>query len=303
MQHELIPLSAGGLWDAVSDPWSQQILRRAFLEVALVGLVAGPLSCWIVFYGLSYSAESLAHGLLPGLVIAALIGAPLVLGAAAGLVVAALAIAAAARAPAIGRDTSVAVVVTTLFGLGVVLALSPASPPGIQGLLFGDVLGVSDLDLALAVGLGALVLGCLWVLHGPLLAVGFDRGSVGSLGISPALVDAALLILIALALLVAVQGLGNLLVVAMLVAPGASAAHLTGRMAPMMATAAALAVAAAFAGIYASFYLGTAAGASIAAAATLTYLGSFAFGLRGLRVRRSSPSAGASAGSGYAGAT
>src|SRR4029079_12367014 len=144
MPHELMPLPMGGPWHAITDPWSQEILRRAFLEVSLIGAVAGPLGCGIVFYGLSYSAESLAHGLLPGLVIAALIGAPLVLGAGAGLLVAALAIAAAARVPAIGRDTSVAVVVTTLFGLGVLLALSPASPPGIQELLFGDVLGVSD---------------------------------------------------------------------------------------------------------------------------------------------------------------
>jgi ABC-type Mn2+/Zn2+ transport system permease subunit len=301
MPHELMPLSVGGPWHAITDPWSQEILRRAFLEVALIGAVAGPLGCWIVFYGLSYSAESLAHGLLPGLVIAALIGAPLVLGAGAGLLVAALAVAAAARVPAIGRDTSVAVVVTTLFGLGVLLALSPASPPGIQGLLFGDVLGVSDLDLALAGGLGALVLVALWALHGPLLAVGLDREGARSLGISPALVDAALLVLIALAILVAVQGLGNLLVVAMLVAPGASAAHLTSRMAPMMIVAAALAIAAGFAGIYASYYLGTAAGASIAAAAAIGYLGAFVLGWLS-RPARGRARPGASPASRYAGA-
>jgi ABC-type Mn2+/Zn2+ transport system permease subunit len=302
MQPDLIPLSAGGVWHAIADPWSQQIVRRAFYEVALIGLVTGPLGCWIVFFGLSYSAESLAHGLLPGLVIAALIGAPLVLGAAAGLLVAAAGVAAAARVPEIGRDTSVAVVVTTLFGLGVLLALSPASPPGIQGLLFGDILGVTDLDLALAAGLGAIVLAALWALHGPLLAVGLDRGSAPSLSISPLLVDAALLVVIATAILVAVQGLGNLLVVAMLVAPGASAAQVARRMAPMMALAAVLAVVGGFAGIYASYYLGTAAGASIAGAATIIYLGALAVGVGGRRVPRSSLGAGASARSGYAGA-
>ena len=149
----------------LTDPWADPVVRRALLEVALLGVTGGALGCWIVFYGLSYSAESLAHALLPGLVVAALTGIPLLLGGAAGLLVAALAIAAAGQVPAIGRDTAVAVVVTTLFGAGVLLALSPASPPGLQSLLFGDVLGVSDGDLALAAGLAVLVLGALALLH------------------------------------------------------------------------------------------------------------------------------------------
>src|SRR4051794_27065927 len=127
----------GDVWHWLADPWSQAIVQRAFLEVALLGLAGGLLGCWIVLYGLSYGAESLSHGLFPGLVAAALLGAPLVLGAAAGLVVGAIAVAVSGRLAAIGRDTAVAVVVTSAFGLGVLLALSPSSPPGIQGLLFG----------------------------------------------------------------------------------------------------------------------------------------------------------------------
>jgi ABC-type Mn2+/Zn2+ transport system permease subunit len=203
--------------------------------------------------------------LLPGLVVAALAGLPLLLGGAAGLLVAALGVALAARVPAIGRDTGVAVVVTTLFGLGALLALSSASPPGLQGILFGDILGVSNTDLALAGGLVVVVLGALWALHGRLVLVGFDRSNARALGVSPALVDAALLVLVAVVLLVAVQGLGNLLVVAVLIAPAASARLLARRLAPMMAGAAAIAVAGVVGGLYLSFYAGTAAGASIAA--------------------------------------
>jgi ABC-type Mn2+/Zn2+ transport system permease subunit len=268
---EVIVPAAGSLWHALSDPWGQAIVRRAFLEVTLIGLLGGPLGCWIVYYGLSYSAESLAHGLFPGLVVAALTGIPLVVGGAAGLVVAALGIAVAARVPTIGRDTAVAIVITTLFGLGALLALSPASPPGIQGLLFGDILGVSDGDLAFAAAAVVVTAVSLWALHRALLAVGFDRGSAVSLGISPVLVDAALLVLLALAILVAVQGLGNLLALAMLVAPGATAALLVKRFAPMLWLAAALAVTAGFGGLYASYYLNTAAGASIAAATVVLY--------------------------------
>src|SRR5436190_9477004 len=128
---DLIAPASASAWHALADPWGQAIVRRAFLEIGLIGLLGGPLGCWIVFYGLSYSAESLAHGLFPGLVVAALTGIPLLLGGAVGIAIAALAVAVAARAPALGRDTSVAVVVTGLFGLGALLALSAASPPGL----------------------------------------------------------------------------------------------------------------------------------------------------------------------------
>lgn len=255
----------------LTDPWAQAIGRRALLEVVLLGVSGGVLGCWLVFYGLAYSAESLAHGLLPGLVTAALLGLPLLLGGAAGLLVGALAVALAGRVEGVGKDTAVAVAVTTLFGLGVLLALSPDTPAGLQGLLFGDVLGVSDTDLALA---GALVVGllaALRVLHPRLMVVGFDRASARGLGVRPGVVDTALLVLLAAALLVAVQGLGNLLVVAVLVAPASGARLLTRRMAPMLALSAGLAVLAGIAGMTLSYHAGTAAGASIALALVASY--------------------------------
>ena len=239
----------------LTDPWADPVGRRALLEVALLGVIGGALGCWIVFYNLSYSAESLAHALLPGLVLAALTGIPLLLGGAAGLLVAAIAIAAAGQVPAIGRDTAVAVVVTTLFGAGALMALSPSSPPGLQSLLFGDVLGVSDTDLGLAAGLAVVVLATLALLHARLLAVGFDRLSATGLGVRPLVVDLVLVGLVALALLV----------VAVFVAPASAARLVARRMGPMMAVSAAVAVVAGVGGLYLSYYAGTAAGASIAA--------------------------------------
>jgi ABC-type Mn2+/Zn2+ transport system permease subunit len=230
------------------------------------------LGCWIVFYEVSYSAESLAHALFPGLVVAALAGFPLILGAGIGVIAAAIAIAVLGRAPEIGRDTAVAVVISALFGLGVVLALSPASPPGIQALLFGDILGVSDLDLLLAAGLTVVVLIALRLLHRQLLVVGFDRSSARSVGGNPQLADIAVLMLIALATIVAVQSLGNLLVVAVLVGPAATARILARRMVPMMALAALLAFVASISGLYLSYYAGTAGGASVAGFMVILYL-------------------------------
>jgi ABC-type Mn2+/Zn2+ transport system permease subunit len=251
---------------ALLEPWQQGLVQRAFFELALVGIVGGALGCWVVFHGFSYSAESLAHALLPGLVGAALLGLPLIAGAAVGLAAAALAIALAAQVPGIGRDASVAIVTTTLFGLGVLLALSPSSPPGLANLLFGDPLGVTAGDLVTTTIVAVASLTALAFVHRVLLVVGFDRLNAAAFGARPPLADAALLLLVAAALLVGVQALGNLLVLAIVIGPAATARLLSHRMVPMMVLAAGIAVAGAVGGLYLSYYANTAAGASVAAA-------------------------------------
>jgi ABC-type Mn2+/Zn2+ transport system permease subunit len=268
----------------VLEPFQDDFMRRAILEMTLLGIAGGALGCWVVLYELSYAAESLAHSIFPGLVIAAIAGVPLLLGAAPAIVLAALAIALISRLPGVSRDVGVAIVVTTMFGLGVLLALSPDSPPGIESLLFGDILGPTDADLVSAAALVVVVAVALRLLHGRLLAVGFDRGSASALGLSPALVDAALLVLLAAAIVVAVQGLGNLLVVAVFVGPAAAARQLSDRIGPMIGVAAGIAVLAGLAGLYLSYFVGTAGGASVALAIVAFYLASLAVGrLRALR--------------------
>jgi ABC-type Mn2+/Zn2+ transport system permease subunit len=260
----------------LADPLSDPLVRRAAIEVALIGITGGALGCWIVHYGLPYAAESVAHCMLPGLVLASLASAPLILGGAGGLLVGVAAIGLASRAPGIGRDTAVAVAVTTLFGLGALLALSAETPPNLQGILFGDVLAVSSGDLALAAALVAVTIAGLVLLHPRLLAVGFDAHGARAIGVGTGAVEAALLVLLAAAVLVAVQGLGNLLAVASLVGPAAVARMLAHRMAPMMALAATLAIASGLVGLYASYHLELAAGASIAGATVLVCVAALA---------------------------
>jgi ABC-type Mn2+/Zn2+ transport system permease subunit len=256
----------------VFEPFQEAFMQRAIAEMTLLGLAGGALGCWVVLYEFSYAAESLAHSIFPGLVIATLAGVPLLLGAAPAIAIAALAIAVAGRVPGVSRDVAVAVVVTTMFGLGVLLALSPDSPPGIESLLFGDILGPSDADLLSAAVLAVLVVAALALLHGRLLATGFDRAAARSFGLAPATVDAALLLLLSAAIVVAVQGLGNLLVVAVFVGPAAAARRLTDRIVPMFGIATAIALLAGIAGLYLSYYAGTAGGASIALAIVAAYL-------------------------------
>jgi ABC-type Mn2+/Zn2+ transport system permease subunit len=253
--------------DFLTDPFSLAIGQRALVEAVLLGAVCGPLGIWVVLYERSYAAESLAHATLPGLVLASLAGASLVIGAAGGLLVAAIAIWLAGRELRIGADVAIAVAVTSLVGVGVLLALSPEVPPRLGELLFGDPLSVSRGDL---IASAALVLAALTALvrwHRPLLLVGFDASSAPSLGARPQPTGLALLVLLALTTLVAVQALGNLLVVALIVAPGATALRISDRLEAAYAIAAAAAIGAGISGLYLSYYLDIAAGASIALAA------------------------------------
>ena len=254
------------LIDLIADPWRSGIDRRAMAEVVMLGGLCGALSFWVTSYRLSYPAESLAHGLLPGLVVAALAGAPLLLGAGVGVAVAAAAVALAARDERIGADTATAVAVTGMFGLGGLLALSPDAPARLEELLFGDPLGVTDGDLAAAAGLAVAGAAALLALHRPLAAVAFDQAGAASAGVAPGWVRLALLALLAAALAVAVQGLGSLLVLAVLVAPAVAVRGRARSPGRAMLAGAVVAIVAGVAGLYASHHLGSAAGASVALA-------------------------------------
>lgn len=254
------------------EPLSEPIVARSLAELALLGIISGTLGCWIVLAGRAYSAESLAHSMLPGLVGAALLGLPLVLGGAIGLAVGASLIALVGRIKVLSSEIAVSVVITSLFGAGVLLGLAPTTPAGLGGILFGDLLAVGFGDIALAAGYAAIVLAILFVLHEGLLATGFDRLNARALGRSPAPLDLVLALLLAGATLVAVQALGNLLVVAMLIGPAASARLLTRRIGPMMLTAVAIAWVASLAGLYASYHAELAAGAAVTCALVLAFV-------------------------------
>jgi ABC-type Mn2+/Zn2+ transport system permease subunit len=257
------------LLDLLLDPLRSGFGRRALAEVALIGALGGGLSFWVTSYRLSYAAESLAHGLLPGAVLAALVGLPLAGGAGAGVLLAALLVAAAARDERVGPEAGTAVVVSALLGLGALLALAPESPQRLEELLFGNLLDVTGADLlgaALALAAGGAALAAL---HRPLAAVAFDPEGARAAGLRPGLVGAALLVLVAACLAVAVRGLGNLLALAVLVAPAVAVRHHARTPAAAVGLGAAVAVAAGLVGVAVSFAVSVATGASVALALCL----------------------------------
>jgi ABC-type Mn2+/Zn2+ transport system permease subunit len=248
------------------------VFTRALLEAVLLGAACGPLGVWLLAYRQAYAAESLAHAMLPGLALAAVAGLPFVLGAAGGVLAAALLVALAARDRHVGGELAVAVVVTAAFGTGALLALSDATPRGLSELLFGDLLGTTTANLVAAAALGLGVAAALAATH-RMLAVGvFDPGAARSLGARPARAELGLLVLLAMALVVAVQALGNLLVVALLIAPGIAAGRLASRLAPQLAVAALVGAGSGAVGLLASDRLSVAAGASVAMTACVAAL-------------------------------
>jgi ABC-type Mn2+/Zn2+ transport system permease subunit len=248
------------------EPFQSGIGRHALAEVALLGAVAGAIGFWVVSYGLSYGAESLAHGLLPGLVAASLIGAPLVGGAALGAVAAALLIALAARDERIGFEAATAVAVTSLLGLGALLALASDTPQRLGGLLFGEPLSATGGDIAAAAVFALLAAAALAALHRPLAALVFDPIGSSALGLRGTRVRVALAILLAAAVCIAAQGLGNLLALAAVVAPPLAVRRHVRSPSGAVVGGAAVGALAGVAGIYASFHLDVAAGAAVALA-------------------------------------
>jgi ABC-type Mn2+/Zn2+ transport system permease subunit len=247
------------------------LLQRSLAEIVVLGAACGALGVWLLHLRHAYAAESLAHAMLPGLVVASLAGLPLLLGAGAGVLVTAALIALATRDTRVGSEIAVGVTVTTAFGLGALLALSPAVPVGLDRLLFGDLLGAGTADLVTAAALAALVGVALVAGHRRLAVAVFDPVAAPSLGVRPARVELALLALLGVAVVAAVLSLGNLLVFALLVAPATAAMRLGRSVRAQLWLAAALGCAAGVLGLVASAELDVAAGGSVALAAVALY--------------------------------
>ncbi len=239
------------------------LLQRALAEIVVVGAACGPLGVWLLHRRFAYAAESISHAMLPGLVLAALIGVPLVIGAGAGVLLAAALIALAARDVRVGSDVAVGIAVSACFGLGAVLALAPDVPARLDTLLFGDLLGATTTDLLVAGGLAVAVGAALALGHRALAAATFDPTAARSLGVSTGRSELGLLMLLGVAVVAAVQGLGSLLVFALLVAPAATALRLGASLKVQLLSASALGAAAGVLGMLASAELDLAAGACV----------------------------------------
>lgn len=254
--------------EALLTPLSYPFMLRGLAAAVLVGVVCATLGTYVVLRGMAFFGDALAHAILPGVAIGYLVG-----GGARGAVfwwalltaiVSSLGIGAISRSTKIKEDTAIGIVFAGAFALGVALISTVRSyTADLTHFLFGDVLGVRSGDLWLIGIFGGLILFAVLAFYKEFLVISFDPVLAMTLRLPTRLLDAFLMILIAVAIVVSLQTVGLALMVAMLVTPAATAYLLTRRLPVMMVLAAVIAALSGVIGLYLSFYVGIASGAAI----------------------------------------
>ncbi|MGJ9454079.1 anchored repeat-type ABC transporter permease subunit [Actinotignum sp. GS-2025c] len=247
-------------------------LPRALLVAMLSAVVCGAVGVHVVLRGMSFLGDALAHAVFPGIVIAfALQGSILVGGAVAGGVVALL-IALASQNRNLREDSIIGIFMAAAFAFGVALiARIPGYTGSLESFLFGSLTGVDSSDVLTSAVVAATVLLFLAVLHPALLSVSVDRDFARATGTRVLLVDVCLYLTVALAVVISVQSIGNILVLALLVTPAATARLLTDRVGTMMLLAPLLGCASAFVGVWLSWAADIPAGAAIVLVTTALF--------------------------------
>lgn len=239
--------------DFLIEPWTLTFMRDAFVASAIAAAVCALISCWIVLIGWSLMGDAVSHAVLPGVVLSYIIGVPFAIGAVVFGFLAVTLIGTIRDTSRVKEDAAIGIVFTTLFALGLVLVSATPSQTDLNHILFGNVLGVSGADLWQLVILGAVVALVLIARRRDLTLFAFDPVHAHAIGLSRRRLGALLLGLLALTCVVALQVVGVILVVAMLIIPGAAAHLLTDRFGHMLLIAPALAVGATVVGIYISY--------------------------------------------------
>lgn len=263
--------------DFLLDPFEYTFMQRAILVTITASIVCAVLSCWLVLIGWSLMGDAVSHAVLPGVALSYLFGAPFAVGALLFALVAVGAIGVVRNTTIVKEDAAIGVVFTTLFALGVVLISKFPSQIDLNHILFGNLLGVSQTDMVQVIVIGGLALVVMLAKRRDFTLFAFDRTQARAVGINPTVISAAMLALLALTTVVALQAVGVILVVAMLITPGASAYLLTHRFGRMLALAPAISVVCALVGIYASFYLDVSSGGSVVLAQGLVFLLAYLF--------------------------
>lgn len=245
------------------DPLQYGFMVRALAVAVVAAVVCAVLSCWLVLIGWSLTGDAVSHAVLPGVVLAYVVGAPFAIGALIfGLIAVAL-IGLIRNTSRVKEDAAIGIVFTTLFAFGLVLISVTPSQTDLNHIIFGNLLGVSSSDLLQVALLGALALSILLVKRRDLTLFAFDPVHANAIGLSPKRLGALLLGVLALTAVVALQAVGVVLVVAMLIIPGATAYLLTDRFSRMLVIAPVISTVCAVTGIYVSYYLDTASGGMV----------------------------------------
>ena len=276
--------------DWLGDPWQFEFMRRALLAGALVALAASVVGAFVVVKGLAFLADAVAHTSLAGAAIAFLAGGGSVaisLGAAGAAGATAIGVSFLTQRARLREDTAIALLFAALFALGVLL-ISRARNYTLEltSFLVGNILTVPAVDIVVMGALAGVVLVVTFIFYRELLFTAYDPTMAAASGVPVAAVQTALVALVALAAVAAFRLVGVVLVMAMLVAPAATAALIVRRLPLIMLGGALFGTAATVVGLYASFYADVAAGPAIVVASVTLFALVFAVAPRGLGAAR-----------------
>lgn len=261
------------IFTLLAEPWQHGFMVRALLATAMVGVVCSVLGAYVVLRGMAFFGDALAHSILPGVVLAFVLGWPLAVGALAVGILAALAIGALSSRGLLKEDTAIGVIFAGAFALGVAMLSAFGSyTVDLAHFLFGNPLGVSESDLLRTFLLSGLVLLVVFLFYKEFMIVSFDPLLATTLRLPVSFFRYLLLILLAVTIVVSIQVVGIALVVAMLVTPAAAALLLTQRLWRMMVLAGVIGAGSGLAGLYVSYYWSIAAGPAIVLVATAVFI-------------------------------
>ncbi|MFM8404003.1 MAG: metal ABC transporter permease [Candidatus Limnocylindrus sp.] len=259
--------------DLFLEPLGYDFFVRALVASALVGVACAVVGSFVVLKGMSFIGDAVSHAAFPGIVIAYMLGLPIIIGGAVAAIGTALGIGTLTRRSGLRADSIIGVLFAGMFALGVALFSSIPNYVGdLFAFLFGDVLGISVSDM---IALSVLVIALLLVIRAlwkELLFATFDPLGAGAAGLPVRRLDDLLLILIAVTIVISLQAVGIVLVVAMITTPAATAQLLVKRFSQMIGVAALIGVTAAVAGLYLSYALDLASGAAIVLFETTLFL-------------------------------
>ncbi|MEM7111191.1 MAG: metal ABC transporter permease [Chloroflexota bacterium] len=274
--------------DWLLEPLQFNFIIRALIAAVLVGIICPILGTYVILRGMAFFGDALSHTILPGVATAFLLGWPLAVGALIVGILTALGIGFLTEKGTLKEDTAIGIIFVGMFALGIaMLSASGNYTIDLAHFLFGNLLGVSETDLWVILGLGTAVLLTVYLFYKEFLLISFDPILAATLRLPASFFRYLLLVLIAVTIVTSLQVVGITLALAMFITPAATASLLTRRLPPMMGIAAGIGAFSGIAGLYLSFYMNIASGAAIVLVATLLFLITFSFAPGRGRVWRS----------------
>ena len=258
--------------DVFIKPFEYSFMVRAVVVSVCVGVMCPLLGVYVVNRGLGFMGDAMAHSVMPGMVLAFILGISPFLGAIPTGIAVAFAIGYLGRKFRVSEDTSLGIMFAALFSIGLVMiSLSKGISVRVEDILLGQILAVSSIDVVVTLSLAVLVLIVIGVLHRQLVFTSFDSLGATVIGLPTRLLDYLLLVSLALVIVVSLQAVGIVLVVAMLITPAAAGALLVRRFTRVMLVSVVVGVFSAVCGLYAAYHLNIPSGPSMTLVATAIF--------------------------------